>query len=245
MSTTVTGGRAPLKNMARFASLIEEARSWPEHMPRMVCFSGWSGYGKSFSAAFAAQEYGCRYVEARSHWTKRTMMEAVLRQLGAGALRFDRLSVSAMALKAAELLASGRRPFIIDEFDAVIDRGLIELVRDLYEQSKAVIALIGEEALPTKIGQYERFHGRVGGWGQAEPCDLEDTGALGGLYCPRAGEDLLDDLRAAVGGSARRITVNLNHVRSVAEVEGWERVTLKEWGARGWWTGEAPPARAR
>jgi hypothetical protein len=244
-STPTQSGRAPLKNMSRFAALIEAANGWPEHLPRMVCFSGWSGYGKSFSAAYAAQEYRCCYVEARSHWTRRTMMEAILRQLGAGAMRFDRLSVSAMALEAAKRLVDLRRPLIIDEFDSVVDRGLVELVRDLYEQSRAVIALVGEEALPTKLEAWERFHGRVGGWAQASPCDLEDTAALATLYCPGAAEDLLDDLRQAVGGSARRITTNLNHVRDVALIEGWDRVALADWGERGWNTGAAPAARAR
>lgn len=241
------GGRAPLKNMARFAALVERAQSRKEGRSRMACFSGWSGYGKSVSAAYAAQAYRCFYVEARSHWTKRTMMEAILKQAGAGSLATARMSVSAMTIEAARRLADSRRTLIIDEFDNAVERNLVELTRDLYEQSKAVIVLVGEEALPTKLEAWERFHGRIGSWGQAQPCDRDDAAALARLYCPGVAlaADLLDDLCAQTRGSARRITENLDDVLEFATGEGLATVTLADWGDRGWMTGESPTARDR
>lgn len=242
------GGRAPLKNMARFAALVERAQSRKEGRSRLACFSGWSGYGKSVSAAFAAQNYRCFYVEARSHWTKRTMMEAILRQVGGGSLNSARMSVSAMTIEVAKRLADSRRSLIIDEFDNAVDRNLVELTRDLYEQSKAVIILVGEEALPTKLEAWERFHSRIGGlWEQAHPCDVEDGAALARLYCPglSIGRDLLADLVEQTHGSARRITENLDDVLEFATGEGLTAVSLAEWSGRGWMTGDSPAARNR
>ncbi|WP_207214001.1 hypothetical protein [Solidesulfovibrio carbinolicus] len=56
------------------------------------------------------------------------------------------------------------RPLIIDEMDHVVERNAVELVRDLYEASRAAILLIGEKALPGKLAQWERFHGRILDW---------------------------------------------------------------------------------
>jgi hypothetical protein len=152
-----------------------------------------------------------------------------------------------MVDQAAERLALSQRPLIVDECDHVIERKLIELVRDLYEMSGAAIALIGEERLPAKIERFERLHGRIQAWSQAQPCDLTDARALATFYCPGVEIEnaLLERLVAKNGGSARRICVNLYEIANHARRLAAPAISLAGWSGMELHTGRPPAARQK
>ena len=235
-------GIAPLRNITALASLIGRTQGRASHLPGLGTFSGPSGFGKSFAAAHSAGQFRGYYVAARSGWTRKAMLLAILRQQGIVPAR----TVSEMVDQVAEQLVLSRRPLIIDEFDHVVARNLVELVRDIYEQSQATIILIGEEFLPQKLQRWERFHGRVLDWVQAAPCSLPDAHALARLYCPRVevAEDLLGRLVAEANGSCRRVCVNLDQIGAFALDAGLPVVTLADWGARPLHTGKPPATRS-
>ncbi len=234
-------GIAPLRNITALSALIARTQGRASHLPGLATFSGPSGFGKSFAAAHAAGQFRAYYVEARSGWTRKALLLAVLRQQGVVPAR----TVSEMVDQVAEQLVLSRRPLIIDEFDHVVARNLVELVRDIYEQSQATIVLIGEEYLPTKLQRWERFHGRVLAWEQAAACSLTDAQALARLYCPRVAvaDDLLERLVAQAQGSCRRVCVNLDQIGAFALDAGLPIVTLGDWGERPLYTGNPPAVR--
>ena len=235
-------GVAPLRNISALSALIGKTQQRASHLPGLATFSGPSGFGKSFAAAYAAGQHRAYYVEARSGWTRKAMLLAILRQQGIVPAR----TVTECVDQVAEQLALSRRPLIIDEFDHVVARNLVELVRDIYEQSQATVILIGEEFLPQKLQRWERFHGRVLDWVQAAPCGLPDAQALARLYCPdtAVADDLLQRLVAEANGSCRRVCVNLDHVAALARGAGLATITLAEWGARPLHTGKPPATRS-
>ena len=61
---------APLKNVAMCGRALDRAITRPQHLPGMVCFYGPSGFGKSFAAAYTANNIR-HYIECKSTWTKR------------------------------------------------------------------------------------------------------------------------------------------------------------------------------
>jgi hypothetical protein len=229
---------APLANVALCLTALERAMQRPSHLPGMVVLYGPSGWGKSFAAAHAANRHRCYYVEAKSTWSKRDVVRAVLKEMGIA----PAASTSEMLDQAAEQLVLSNRPLIVDEVDHLVRRKEVEIIRDLYEASKAPILLIGEEQLPVKLKRYERFHGRVLQWAQAQPVTPDDAHALRRLYCTRAGiaDDLLAKITDIAAGSVRRVVVNLELVQEEAAVQGWESVDLVRWGRRDLYTGDAP-----
>lgn len=235
-------GVAPLRNISALSALISKILHRSPHLPGLGTFSGPSGFGKSFAAAYAAGQHRAYYVEARSGWTRKAMVQTILRQQGIVPAR----TITEMVDQVAEQLALSRRPLIIDEFDHVVARNLVELVRDIYEQSQAAIILVGEEFLPQKLQRWERFHGRVLDWVQAAPCSLQDAQALARLYCPETvvAEDLLERLVREAAGSCRRVCVNLDQIGIVARGAGLETITLADWGARPLHTGKPPATRS-
>jgi DNA transposition AAA+ family ATPase len=206
-----------------------------------VCFYGPSGYGKSTAATVAMIQTDAVYVQARSSWTRKAAHQAILKGLGV----IPAKTVAEMSDQIAEELSLSKRPLIVDEADYLVERGTIEIIRDLYEASQTPVMLIGEEGLPGKLKRWERFHGRVLDWAPAQPASLKDCKALAELHAAkvRIADDLLDKVHSVAGGSVRRICVNISRIEEQAQVEGRDVMDLAAWGSRELYTGEAPSRR--
>ena len=235
------GGIAQIANLGMCDIAIERAVSRSANLPGLVCFYGPSGWGKSMAANYVANTRRARYVQAKSVWTKKHFLKAVLFEMGIK----PAATIPEMADQVAEELAASGRPLVIDEMDHLVDRNAVELVRDLYESSQAPILMIGEEGLPNKLKKWERMHGRVLAWVPAQPVTLEDAHKLRPLYCPSVdvSEDLLAKLVTLSHGSVRRVCVNLERIQEEAMVQGLDAMDLTAWGKRELYTGEAPKRR--
>ncbi|SMF86602.1 AAA family ATPase, partial [Tistlia consotensis] len=204
-------------------------------------FYGPSGFGKSVSAAYAANSHRAYYVEAKASWTRRFFLLSVLREMGIEPAK----TIPEMVEQISEQLVLSRRPLIIDEMDHVVDRRMVDLVRDIYDGSASPILLIGEEQLPAKLKRWERFDGRILEWAPAQPLDLGDARHLRRLYVRRVeiADDLLQHLVELAHGSARRLCVNLDRIEKEAQAMGADRIDRAAWGDRPLYTGEAPKRR--
>jgi DNA transposition AAA+ family ATPase len=234
-------GNAPLRNLQVLDMLAQSTIHRADHLPGIVTFSGPSGFGKSTAAAYIAVKHHAYYIEVRSTWTKKAFLEAIIRQLGLSAMK----TTSQMIDQISEELACSQNPLILDEFDHAVERNLVELVRDIYEQSKAPVILIGEERLPQKLQKWERFHGRIMDWAQAVPANLDDAVTLNKHYAGdvTVSEDLLEILVSQSRGSVRRIVTNLDRIASHARNEGLDTITADNWGNRPLHTSQLPSPR--
>lgn len=234
---------AILKNVVLFRTLVKRVTGRASHLPGIGCFYGHSGLGKTFSAVGAANATRAYYVQVGDTWTRRTLADAVIRELGLtgrGSVG-DRVSMIIDRLQ-----EDASRPLIIDEADFIVKKGMVDLVREIHDKSQVPIILIGEELLPQKLMAYERAHNRVLDWVPAQPCDMDDARALAEKWCPGLAidDDLLASLVKASDGRARRICVNLDRVRQEAMTQGRKAMDAKAWGNRPWFTGEPPKRRA-
>ncbi len=239
----VNGAVAQLKNLVLFDDLVRRLVGRAPHLPGLGVFHGFSGYGKSFAAGAAVVTHRAHYIECKSVWTPKFFAEKLAVVVGVNA----KGNIPTLIERVGEQLARQNRPLIIDEMDHVLAKGMVEMVRDLYESSQAAIVLIGEEALPQKLAndRYERFHNRILAWVTAQPCNRTDAAALAKVYCGQVevAEDLLDVLAHQCDGRARRICVNLERIRDLARAEGLKTIGVKEWGARDFYIGVAPGMR--
>ena len=234
------GSIAPLRNVALFSALVDRVMNRPLGLPGMATFHGPSGLGKSCCAIYAANKHRAYYVQVRSVWTRKHMLVSILAEMGirpAG-------TIPEMMDQVGQQLSLSSRPLIIDEADYLMAKGMIEIVRDIYESSQAAIILIGEEGLPQALEKFERVHGRMLDGQAAEPANANDARVLAGYYCPTAklGDDLLARLLEASAGSVRRICVNLDRVREFAASRGLGQVSLADYTGE-IFTGHAAGAR--
>jgi len=232
---------APIRNVALLSGLIERVENRTHGLPGMATYYGPSGLGKSFAATYAAVKHGCYHVQLKSAWTKKHLCQMILIALGVEPAK----TIAAMVDQIGMELAASRRTLIIDEADFLLQRGMIEIARDIYESGAAGVVLIGEELLPGKLRKWERVHGRMLEWVAAQPATKTDAAYLAQMYCPNVEitPDLMERLVSASAGSTRRVCTNLDKVRELALVENLSTVGVKEWGDRSFHLGRAPAAR--
>jgi DNA transposition AAA+ family ATPase len=237
-------GPVALKNVASFTALTMRLVDRAPHLPGLGVCHGHSGVGKSWASIYAQNKTGAIRVEVGDSWTRRTLLRNILREFGQTVK--ERWPISDMVdLVVAALGDDPRKPLFIDEADKLVDKGMIEIVRELQEASGAPIILIGEERLPAKLLAHERVHNRVLDWFPAQPCDLDDARELARAFAPRVKiqDDLLEAIRASSGGRARRIVVNLAHASELARNKNLSTLDRKTWGDKDFFTGEPPPQR--
>ncbi len=234
------GGRwAALKNVTLCAKAVTRALARERNLPGIVVLYGPSGWGKSMAASYCANNFEGVYVAARSYMTKKSFLESILKEMGIRAGR----TVAEMMEQVADELDKSQRPLLIDEADHLVDRAMIELVRDLHEMSRATILLIGEEQFPRKLkARSERFHNRVLVWQPAQPMSQEDARLLAEFYCRdlHLADDLLDHARRAAGNVARVFCCNLDTIREHCHKTDVKKIDLAGWGKRELYSGDAP-----
>lgn len=219
---------APLRNMTQLDELVIRATNRSPHLPGIVGFSGPSGFGKSTAAAFVAGRHQADYIEVRSLWKQKAFLEELVRLMRLTPER----TIYQMLKQVSSVMAGSGRPLIIDEFDNAINNNLIEIVRDIYEQTGSTIIIIGEEKMPRKLKEWERFDGRIYDWLQAVPADIEDARTLSQHYLKKVivKDDLLGLVAKGAKGSVRRIVVNLERIRYFAQGASLKEIGLEEWG---------------
>lgn len=235
------GTIAPLRNVVLFDELLDRVVSRRKHLPGLGVFYGFSGLGKTFSATYGAQRHRALYVEVGESWTKAAFCKALLTELGVRPRGTTADMINAIIAHLVDL----ERPLIIDEFDHVVARRYVETVREIHDKSGAPIILIGEELMPEKLLEWERFHNRILDHVAAQPTTAEDAAVLARLYVPgvEIGGDLLDHINRKSDGRVRRVIVNLERVRKSALLEGWDAVDMATWGDRPLFSGLPPQAR--
>lgn len=238
------GSTAPITNVALCSKALLRAVERPAHLPGFVCFYGPSGWGKSMAAAYVANDRRnneAYYIQCQKNWPQKAFLQNLLKVMGI----LPEKTIYDMAEQVCEQLANSQMPLIIDEMDHIVNKGYVELIRDIYEGSLAPILIIGEEGLPSKLRKWERFHGRVLDWVPAQPADFDDCKHLARLYCKRVviKEDLLRKVLTVCKGSTRRIAVNLSNIEEEICSTGLSEVGLKDWGKRPFYTGDAPNRR--
>lgn len=240
-TTTVKGTVALLKNVASCMEAMEKLRYRGPGRPGLGVFYGHSGFGKTYSAIYVQNKTNAARVEVGDSWTRKVFLEKLCAELNVE----TKGTIAQLVDRVVETLVDDDRPLIIDEADKLCDKNMIELVRQLQEESGAPILMLGEEKLPSKIAEVERVHNRVLVWEPAQPCDLEDTRTLAELVSPvTVGDDLLEKIRQQSGGRARRIVVNLDLVTDFARNAGLKVIGAGDFSGQ-FYTGTAPRPRGQ
>lgn len=233
---------APLRNVMLLGALIRRVTGRDEGMPGMACFHGFSGYGKSQAALYNTQATRACWVEVKSVWTRKTLVEKICKNLGIPSGRTVADSVEKIG---EELLKSGR-PLLLDEAHILCTDSMMKLVHDIYESSHgASVILIGEETLPQSLVRWERVHNRILAWEQAQPADLRETSVFAKLKCPELtlSQAVLERTLVESQAVARRIVSNLNQVKDYARIEGKTEIGEKDIPHIRWMDGRAPAPR--
>lgn len=235
-------GHAPLTNMSLALRTIMECEEAGSDSPRMGLFYGYSGYGKTVAASFVAARTGAAYIAAQSVWSQRSLLEAIAEELG-----ITRLEKTAPKIlrQIVDQLNHEPRALIVDETDHVVNKRSIEIIRDIHDSTQIAIMMIGEEALPAKLKEWERFDNRILIATAAQPASIADAHKLRDHYCTRVrvSDDLAELFQHRCKGITRRIVTNLRAAQRAAAEEGVGAIDRAWWGSRSILNGDLPVRR--
>lgn len=238
-----TGTIAPLKTVAACLDVANRIIQRPPGVDGLGVFFGPSGYGKSRASMFVQNRKNALYLEVFDYWTRKVFVEMLLGELGVSK---PKGTIASMMRDAIRLLRDDpNRLLIIDEADKLVDKGMIELVRDIYKGAQIPVLLVGEERLPAKLAQYERCENRVSAFGMAMPSDVDDARVLGRLYQPQLtiADDLLSHIVTQTRGNASRVVNTLAEIGQFAKVEGISEIDRATYTGPVF-TGSAPTRRS-
>lgn len=233
----------PLVNVRLLNGALLRTQNRPGHLPGIVGFSGPAGYGKTCAATLIANTHDAAHIEIKSYWNRKSFFQELCLELG---ITTKSQTVFAMGKAISQHLGRTRQPLIVDEVDIAIKKGFVDDIRGIFEESRTVVIVIGEESLPQDLLRWERFHSRVFEWVLAEPPALEDTKALVQRFC-RDGvtiaEDLVMEIHTTSGKSVRRICTNIERAQEFARENGLDHIDLAAWqkqSEKTFYTGAAP-----
>lgn len=236
-------GYAPLTNMALTMRTLVDCMEAGDQLPRLGLVYGDSGFGKTVAAAFAAARTGAGYICAQSIWTQRTLLEAIAEELGI--VKQER-TAPRLLRQIVDELNRAPRPLIVDEMDYLVKKQSVEIIRDIHDATSIAILMVGEEALPAKLKEWERFDNRILVATAAQPASADDALLLRDHYGLRNAieDDLAIYIAERCKGVTRRIVNNLLHAHRVAATEGAEKIDRAWWGHRALSAGDLPTRRS-
>ncbi|UWQ00826.1 ATP-binding protein [Aliiroseovarius crassostreae] len=232
---------APLRNVAALVNLVDRVEHRQPGLPGLATFFGPSGYGKTYASNYAANKFGAILVQVKECWTGKKLCQAILSELGLPPVK----TIADMVDQIAEELLRSDRILLVDDAQYLIKRGMIGLIKDIYEGSGTTVILIGEEKLPQDLQRWENIHGRMLDWVPAQPACLADVDHLSNCYCPNVEltAAFKEHLLKASVNSIRRVCVNLGKVTEFALTKGVSTIDTADWGNRAFFASAAPAPR--
>lgn len=196
-------------------------------VPGIGLIWGATGYGKTTASAYAANLLDAICIRANATWTKSALLSRLMKEMSAE----PRGSCSQMLDYVVDALKARQRPVMIDEADYLLNRQLLETLRDIHDLSGVPLILIGMADFRRRIMHREQLAGRIAQWVEFKPADLEDASALAACICDiTVAPDLLAHLHTTSKGSMRALVVGLERIELYGKRHDLSKVTLKDWG---------------
>lgn len=231
-----------LSNVMRLTGQITALQGQDRLSERMGCFFGHPGSGKSVATGLCRNEFDAVIVEVGETWTRKVLVEELCIELDIAA----KGTLHNMYKQIVERLSyDPKRPILIDEADKLVNGGMIEIVRQIYDATRNPVILVGEEELPNKLALIPRMHDRVVSWVPAEPCNSEDMDVLAKVFCPDVilEPELLQEILRISSGKPRLIGNNLTMVNEHFAITSADRISLDDVASK-LLSGGTPTARA-
>ena len=146
------------KNVKRFVSLMEELQKLPPNIPKLALVYGEHGLGKTHSIIWWATRNDAIYVRANNEMTQNGLLKAIVEELGERAYFYMQENYN-LILKH---LKQNPQIIIVDEVDYLVgSKNVIEILRDIQDNTGVPIILVGMGAMDKKIARFKHFEDRI------------------------------------------------------------------------------------
>ena len=145
------------KNVKQFVSLMDELQKLPHNIPKMALVYGEHGLGKSQTIQWWADKNDSVYVRATQGMTSRWLLSEIAEELGEEAFYHSQETFALIENN----LKQNNKVIIVDEVDYLIDKSIIETLRDLHDKTGCPVVLVGMGAVDKKLARYPHLMDRI------------------------------------------------------------------------------------
>ena len=145
------------KNVKQFVSLMDELQKVPPNIPKMALVYGEHGLGKSQTIQWWADKNDSVYVRATQGMTSRWLLSEIAEELGEEAFYHSQETFTLIENN----LRLNNKVIIVDEVDYLIDKSIIETLRDLHDKTGCPVVLVGMGAADKKLARYPHLMDRI------------------------------------------------------------------------------------
>jgi len=134
-----------------------------------------------------------------------------------------------------EALKQTPRPLIIDEVDRLADgdRRLLEILRDVHDESSVPVVLIGEEKMPGKLKRWPQLEQRITHFIPFGPLDMDDARLATRDLCEvEIADELVARAHKDSSGRLRLLVGVLRRFETFAKARDLERLSEEVWDER-------------
>lgn len=232
---------ATTKNVREFVAGMDAVRGDGRRKAEMGLVYGAYGTGKTVTAQKYAADHGLTYVAAVDGMTRRSLLAAIIGELGYS----PAWATDAAFHQAVDLLLEPGRCLIVDEVDYLIQTGVIETLRSLYDYTACPIVMVGMAPdLPQKLkARWPWLFDRCGTLVRFSTFTAEELGEMAEQLCEVAFEaSALALVRAKSEGRLRPALRAFERAEAVARTNRLERIGPEH--LRGIWSNDDEPGAA-
>lgn len=219
------------QNYIKLVEAFSNLRSLPETAPRMGLAYGNFGLGKSMGFERIAVKENAILLRATQTWSKSSLLIKLCTELG-----LDTKGHSpAMYERVREAFILDPRIVIIDEVDALLKAEkvpVLELLRDLHDETQIIIFFIGMEEANAKFKRYRHYYSRIVELVKFEGIVLKDIVSYCALSKVKIEDDLIEYFVKRYP-NLRQIKVLLLRLENWSEMNGMEVVGLDSFKSSG------------
>lgn len=146
------------KNVKNFISLMDNLQKLPSNIPKLALVYGDHGFGKTNAIIWWATRNDAIYVRANNEMTQGALLKFIVEELGERPFYLMQENYNLILRH----LKQNPQIIIVDETDYLIgNKNVIEILRDIQDNTGAPIVLVGMGVIDKKIARYRHFDDRI------------------------------------------------------------------------------------
>jgi DNA transposition AAA+ family ATPase len=226
------------KNVWRLLFAVEELTNGSHARERMALLYGLPGEGKTTAIDHAIDKANGIALRIKMFSTDLTLLSELAHELRCPEKIRKSNRKSIIFESVAERLCGSPCPLFIDEIDRLVmahnrinGEKIMELLRDIHDELRVPVVLVGEENSAVAIQENGRFARRISQWVEFKGIDLDDCRTVADTVCEVAvADDLLTHLYQASEANIGRIIIGLDAIERHGKAIERAEIDLATWG---------------
>lgn len=221
----------PTLNYTRVLEAFSNLKNLPDTAPRMGLSYGNFGLGKTVGLEKIAAQENAILLRATQTWSKSSLLVKLCTELGLDTKGHS----SVMYERVRESFILEPRIVIIDEIDALLKAekiSVLELLRDIHDETQIIIFFVGMEEANAKFKKYRHYYSRIVELVKFEGIILKDIESFCALSEVKIEQDLIHFFVKRYP-NLRQIKVLLLRLENWCEMNGLESVDLNSFKKSG------------